>query len=108
MKIANQEEHSNALQRVAEVKKQISEFKTNSGDLETEVALLEEEKKETIKRLEEEKKTEIQGIDDKIKTLKDRLKTAKEEQKQNLKTLESELKELQSALGEFVVDQVAV
>ncbi|EQA69957.1 hypothetical protein [Leptospira noguchii] len=108
MKIANQEEHNNALQRVAEVKKQISEFKTNSGDLETEVTLLEEEKKETIQLLEEEKKVKIQAIDDKIKTVKDRLKTAKEEQKKNLKSLESELKDLQSALGEFVVDQVAV
>ncbi|WP_016760024.1 hypothetical protein [Leptospira weilii] len=108
MKIANQEEHNNALQRVAEVKKKIASFKTNSGDLEAEVTLLEEEKKKTIQLLEDEKKVKIQGIDDKIKTLKDRLKIAKEEQKQNLKSLESELKDLQSALGEFAVEQVAV
>lgn len=56
MKIANQEEHNNALQRVAEVKKKIASFKTNSGDLEAEVTLLEEEKKETIQLLEDEKK----------------------------------------------------
>ncbi|EMO73949.1 hypothetical protein LEP1GSC127_2932 [Leptospira kirschneri str. 200801925] len=45
MKIANQEEHEQALNRVAEIKKGLAGFVTNLSSLNDEVTLLEEEKK---------------------------------------------------------------
>ncbi|UOG39335.1 hypothetical protein MAL08_08780 [Leptospira noguchii] len=95
MKIANQEEHEQALNRVAEIKKRLAEFVTNLGSLNDEVTLLEEEKKE-----------KVDEYDKKIKAVKDQIKAIEDEQKQKVKSLKSELKEYQSAIGEFVVESI--
>lgn len=60
MKIANQEEHNQALNRVSEIKKELGGFSTNLGSLNDEVTLLEEEKKEKVD--EYDKKSKPQKI----------------------------------------------
>ncbi|MCH1910490.1 hypothetical protein L9Z41_16695 [Leptospira noguchii] len=95
MKIANQEEHEQALNRVAEIKKGLAGFVTNLGSLNDEVTLLEEKRKE-----------KVDEYDKKIKAVKDQIKAIEDEQKQKVKSLKSELKEYQSAIGEFVVESI--
>lgn len=95
MKIESPEQKQEAIQRVREINKELSDSQIDN--LTEELTLLEEEKAEKIKEIE----LRINSIKEEIKTLKDARKGKEKE-------LKSELAKIQAGLGEYAVKEALV
>ncbi|TGL06466.1 hypothetical protein EHQ43_08615 [Leptospira bouyouniensis] len=95
MKIESPEQKQEAIQRVREINKELSDSQIDN--LTDELTLLEEEKAEKIKEIE----VKINSIKEEIKALKDARKGKEKE-------LKSELAKIQAGLGEYAVKEALV
>ena len=95
MKIESPEQKQEAIQRVREINKELSDSQIDN--LSDELSLLEEEKAEKIKE-----------IDSKINLIKEEIKALKDARKGKEKELKSELAKIQAGLGEYAVKEALV
>lgn len=92
MKIENQDEKTQAIQRVKEIHQELSDRESES--LSDELNFLEDEKAEKVKE-----------FDQKINSLKEQIKALKDARKGKEKELKNELAKIQASLGEYAVKE---